>query len=61
MKAKFIVMCISKSVFVSEPLQAASDSNGKLPFCFNITVTKNTSIHQNMQVTGYAYWNVIIV
>ena len=61
MKAKFIVKSISKSLLVSEPLQATSDSKRKITFCFDITVTQNTSIHQNIWMTWYVYWNVIIV
>ena len=52
--------CISKSVFISEPLQAANDSKRKFLSALT-SITQNTSIHQNVWMTWYVYLNVIIV
>ena len=60
-KAKFTVKCISRSVLASGPSHATKDSKRKLLSASKVTIAQNASVHQNIWMTWYVYWNVIIV
>ena len=50
--------CISKSVLVSEPSQAARDSRRKL---LSASISQLHKILQNIWMTWYVYQNIIIM